>query len=156
MRTLQLSVCLALLTGAAAEAAAAPADFSGNWIFKPAMSRNIGMMAGLEMKVVVAQTPALLSVREESTYQGRKSSREVRYDLTGRPAPNVTPMGDQSETVARWEGGRLVTTWTSEGAVAGTRVVRTETRSLAADGKTMVLESVRGSAAPLVMVFERE
>jgi len=50
-----------------------------------------------------------------------------------------------------------VTIWTSESAVAGgPKVVRTETRSLSSDGKTMTVESVRGSNPALVMVFEKK
>jgi hypothetical protein len=49
-----------------------------------------------------------------------------------------------------------VSTWTSQGAVAGTKVVRTETRSLSADGKTMTLQTVRGNNPPVIMVFDRK
>lgn len=140
----------------AAAGKTAPADFSGRWTFVPAKSANIGMMASLEIHAAVEQGPAALTVHEDSIFQGQKSARDLRYDLGGKPVPNRGPMGDPSETVSRWEGSRLVTVWTSQGAVAGTKVVRTETRLLSADGKTMTLESVRGSAAPLVMVFERE
>ncbi len=62
-------------------------------------------------------------------------------------------MGGEAETVATWDGGKLVVTWTTEGAVAGTRNVRTETRSLSADGRTMTVESVRGAGKRVVMVF---
>jgi hypothetical protein len=66
-------------------------------------------------------------------------------------------MGGPAETVTKWQAGKLVTTWTSESAVAGgPKVVRTETRSLSADGKTMTVESVRGSSPALVMVFEKK
>jgi len=34
--------------------------------------------------------------------------------------------------------------------------VRIETRSVSADGSTMTLESVRGSNAPVVMVFDKK
>jgi hypothetical protein len=135
---------------------AAPANFSGRWIFSPARSANVGMMASLELHATVEQSPAALSVHEDSSFQGQKGTRDLRYDLGGKPVPNPSPMGDPSETVSRWDGSRLVTTWTSQGAVAGTKVVRTETRTLSADGRTMTLESVRGSAAPMVMVFARE
>jgi len=143
-------------SSATAPRPALPADFSGRWIFNPARSANIGMMAGLEIHAAIEQGSASLAVHEDSTMQGQKSARDLRYDLGGKPVPNRSPMGDPSETVSRWEGNRLVTTWTSQGAVAGTKVVRTETRSLSPDGRTMTLESVRGSAAPVVMVFERE
>jgi hypothetical protein len=66
-------------------------------------------------------------------------------------------MGGPAETVTKWQGGELVTTWTSESAVAGgPKVVRTETRSLSPDGKTMTVESVRGSNPAPVMVFEKK
>jgi hypothetical protein len=51
--------------------------------------------------------------------------------------------------------GKLVATWTRDGAVAGTKSVMTETRSLSTDGKTMSVESARGANPPLVMVFDR-
>jgi hypothetical protein len=151
-----LAIPASAAAAAVAGASAAPADFSGRWMFSPAKSANIGMMAGLEIHAAVEQSPAALTVHEDSTFQGQKSARDLRYDLGGKPVPNRSPMGDPSETVSRWEGSRLVTTWTSQGAVAGTKVVRTETRSLSADGRTMTLESVRGSAGPVVMIFERE
>jgi hypothetical protein len=50
----------------------------------------------------------------------------------------------------------LVTSWESEGAVAGTKVVRTETRYLSDDGKTLFLESARAGKEPMVIVFDRK
>jgi hypothetical protein len=65
-------------------------------------------------------------------------------------------MAGPSETVSKWAKGNLVTTWTSESAIAGgPKVVRTETRSLSADGKTMTVESVRGLNPATVMVFDK-
>jgi hypothetical protein len=61
-----------------------------------------------------------------------------------------------AETITKWDGNKLVTTWTSPGSVAGTKSVRIETRSLSDDGRTMIVESKRGSAPPLVMVYERK
>ena len=80
---------------------------------------------------------------EASDFQGQKTGRKVRYDLAGKPVMNEGAMGDKAETVAKWDGGKLVVTWTSEGAVAGTKTVKTETRALRADGKTMTVESSR-------------
>ncbi|HYL99932.1 MAG TPA: hypothetical protein VEZ90_13340 [Blastocatellia bacterium] len=57
-------------------------------------------------------------------------------------------MGKQSETVTKWSGNNLATTWKSEGAIAGTTVVRTETRSLSPDGKHMTLEWFEVRANP--------
>jgi hypothetical protein len=66
-------------------------------------------------------------------------------------------MGGPSETISKWDGGNLVTTWTSESAVAGgPKVVRKETRSLSLDHKTMTVESVRGSNPAIVMVFDKK
>jgi hypothetical protein len=136
--------------------AAAPADFSGRWVFSPAKSRNAGMMAALQMHVTIEQTADSLTVHEQSSFQGQPSTRDVHYDLAGRTTQNGSPMGDPSETVAHWERRRLVAAWTSAGAIAGSRVVRTETRELSDDGRTMTLETVRGTNAPVVMAFERE
>ena len=64
-------------------------------------------------------------------------------------------MEGSSQTVSKWNGETLVTTWTSESAIAGgAKVVRTERRSLSPDGKTMTVESVRGSRPALVMVLQ--
>jgi hypothetical protein len=65
-------------------------------------------------------------------------------------------MGDHSQTSSKWSGNKLVTIWESEGAVAGTKVIRTETRYLSEDGKTMFLESSRGNNPPMVIVFDRK
>jgi hypothetical protein len=68
---------------------------------------------------------------------------------------NEGGMGGQAETVAKWDGNKLVVTWTTDGAVAGTKNVRTETRALGADGATMTVESLRGASKPMVMVFDK-
>jgi hypothetical protein len=91
-----------------------------------------------------------------STCQGKEQESKTHLDLTGSPATNESPMGGPNETVSKWDGNRLVTTWTGPSAVAGNNVVRTETRSLSAEGKVMTVESVRGSNPPLVMVFEKK
>jgi len=49
-----------------------------------------------------------------------------------------------------------VTTWESEGVVAGTKVVRTEMRYLSDDGKTLFLESARAGEEPMVIAFDRK
>jgi hypothetical protein len=112
-------------------------------------------MAAMEDTVTVTQTALQLTVADHTRMQGQESTREVRFDLTGKPVTNAGPMGDQNETIAKWVGRSLVVTWTANGAIAGTKVVRTETRSLSDDGKTMVVESVRGTNTPIVMVFDR-
>jgi hypothetical protein len=131
-------------------------NFSGTWTFNAARSQNIGMMASMEDTVTITQTPALLTITDHARMQGQDSTRELHFDLGGKPVMNAGPMGDQNETVSTWIGSRLVVTWTAEGAVAGTKVVRTETRALSADGKTMTVESVRGTNTPVVMVFDKK
>lgn len=136
-------------------AAAATPNFTGKWVLSPAKSENLGMMAAVKQTLVVTQNPQQLIVKETSDFNGSITERTVRYDLSGKPANNEGAMGGVNETVAKWEGDQLVVVWTAEGSVAGTKSVRTETRALGADGKTMSVKSVRGTNKPLVMVFEK-
>jgi DNA-binding PadR family transcriptional regulator len=151
----RLIVCLSFLLAAVVSAQALP-NFSGQWVLNTTKSKNLGMMAALDDTVTISQTPKELAIHDASSFQGRKNTRELRYDLTGKAVGNDGPMGDHNETVAKWVGGKIVTTWTREGAVAGTKSVLTETRSLSSDGKTMTLESVRGEAPAVVMVFDKQ
>lgn len=135
---------------------AARTDFSGVWEFNPAKSQNVGMMAQMKMTLTIQQTESSFDISSHASMQGQDYDSKTHYDLTGKPATNEAPMSGASETVSKWDGSKLVTTWTSAGAVAGSKVVRTETRSLSSDGKTMTVESVRGTSAPLVMIFEKK
>ena len=146
-------ICLVALVAFAAK----QPDFASSWEFNTAKSKNIGMMAQMKMIQTIEQSDLSLDVRTHTTFQGRDEDSKTHYDLTGKPATNESPMGGPSETVSKWDGGKLVTTWTSESAVAaGPKVVRIETRSLSADGKTMTVESVRGSNPAILMVFEKK
>jgi len=136
--------------------AAAHTDFSGVWEFKPEKSQNVGMMAQMKMTLTIQQSESSFDINSHANMQGQDYDTRTHYDLTGKPTSNEAPMSGASETVSKWEGEKLVTTWTSAGAVAGSKVVRTETRSLSEDGKTMTVQSVRGTNAPLVMVFEKK
>src|SRR5215472_14722847 len=138
----------------AAMAAAPPADFAGTWVFNPSKSTNIGMMSAAELVSTVTQTPTQLVVRDDSSFNGDRQTHETRYDLTGASVANESPMGESAHTTTKWVGKTLVTTWTSESAVAGTTTVRTETRSLSPDGKAMYLSSSRGDAAAMVIAFD--
>ena len=132
-------------------------DFSGSWQFNPEKSKNVGMMSQMKMNQTVEQSDSSLDTTTHTTYQGRDEDSKTHYDLTGKAATNESPMGGPGETISRWDGSKLVTTWTSESAVAGgPKVVRTETRSLSPDGKTMTVESVRGSNPAVVMVFDKK
>jgi hypothetical protein len=139
MAVVSLSLCLATV----ASAQSVP-NFAGRWVLNTAKGKNLGMMS------------ALKDTLDISSFQGRDNTRELRYDLSGKTVPNDGPMGDHNETIAKWVAGKIVATWTRDGAVAGTKSVMTETRSLSADGKTMTLESVRGESPAVVMVFEKQ
>ena len=137
--------------------AAQHSDFSGSWQFNPEKSKNVGMMSQMMMIQSIKQSETALDVTMRTTFQGKDDDSKTHYDLTGKPATNESPMGGPAETVTKWQADKLVTIWTSESAVAGgPKVVRTETRSLSSDGKTMTVESVRGSNPALVMVFEKK
>lgn len=153
-----VTVCAVLGVGGAQIAAAdAPANFAGTWKFNAARGENLGMMASIQQTQTIQQTKAELSIAESSDFQGQKSSRTLRYDLTGAPVNNEGPMGGQAVTVAKWEGAALVVTWTTSGSVAGSVNVRTETRTLSADGRTMTIRSQRGAQAkPMTQVFEKQ
>ncbi len=155
MKVKALILAVGLITGATL--AQKVANFSGSWQFNPEKSKNVGMMAQMKMALTIQQSDSSLDITTSTTFQGRDEDSKIHYDLTGKPVTNELPMGGPSETVSKWDGGKLVTTWTGESAVAGgPKVVRTETRSLTADGKAMTVESVRGSNPPVVMVFDKK
>jgi hypothetical protein len=132
-------------------------NFSGTWQFSPSTSKNVGMMSQMAMTQTIAQSSVALDVTTHTTFQGKDDESKTHYDLTGKASTIESPMGGPAQTVSKWDAGKLVTTWTSESAVAGgPKVIRTETRSLSSDRKTMTVESVRGSNPPLVMVFEKK
>ena len=155
MRFKQLIALLGVMVVAAF--AAQHSNFSGSWQFSPEKSKNVGMMSQMMMIQSIKQSETALDVTMHTTFQGKDDDSKTHYDLTGKPATNDSPMGGPAETVTKWQADKLVTIWTSESAVAGgPKVVRTETRSLSSDGKTMTVESVRGSNPALVMVFEKK
>jgi hypothetical protein len=147
-----LAICLVGFAAFAAE----QTDFSGTWDFNTEKSKNIGMMAQMKMSLTILQSDTALDITTHSTYQGKDRDSKTHLDLTGSPVTNESPMGGPNETVSKWDGGKLVTTWTGESAVAGKKTVRTETRSLSADAKVLTVESMRGSNPPLVMVFDKK
>jgi len=132
------------------------ADFSGTWVLDPKRGENLGMVAAVQETLVIVQTQDQMKLDFTDVFQGNTTTRQVTYDLSGKPAENFAAMGDRSETVSKWTEATLLTTWTSEGAIAGTTVVRTETRTLAEDGKMMTVASARGDQPPMVMVYEKQ
>ena len=145
-----------ILAAATALFAQTPPQLSGTWTLNTAKSKNIGMMAALKDTITVTHTAREIVIHHVTSFQGQDGSRDVRYSLDGRADTNEGPMGDRNQTVSQWVSSKLVTTWTKDGAVAGTKSVMTETVSVSADGKTMTFESVRGTNAPVVMVFDRQ
>jgi hypothetical protein len=134
----------------------AQSDFSGKWDLNTEKSKNIGMMAQMKLVATIRQTASELVVSNATTFNGQEGTSEIRLDLTGKPLTNKNPMEAPAATVSKWQGSKLVTTWTSPGSVAGSTSVRTETRSLSADAHTLTVESRRGSSPALVMVYDRE
>ena len=158
MKTSSLSAVLVLTVAVlfAATSAFAATDFSGTWSLNVSKSKNIGMMSTMQITLKIKQTANELVVSEIAKFNGQEQTRELHYDLSGKAAANTGPMGDPNETVTKWTSSTLETAWTQDGAVAGTKVVRTETRSLSSDGKTMNDEFVRGSNPPMILVFDRQ
>ena len=137
-------------------ASAAQTDFSGNWEFNTEKGQNIGMMAQMKMSLSIQQSDTALDITANSNYQGKEQEHKTHLDLTGKSVTNESPMGGPNDTVSKWDGAKLVTTWTGQSAIAGKTVVRTETRSLSPDGKVLTVESVRGSNPPVVMIFDKK
>jgi len=144
-----------LFVAGLAFAASAPANFSGNWTFDAAQSKNVGMMAQGKIQTTVSQTKFTITVDDNSEFNGQKATQHTVYDLTGKPVTNTSMMAGQATTRSHWQGTRLITDWESPGAIAGTTVKRTETRYLSANGKTMYVESARAGKDPMVIVFTR-
>jgi hypothetical protein len=149
-------VILCVAIGTLPSSAAATADFSGTWSLNVSKSKNIGMMSTMQITLNIKQTSSEIVVSEIAKFNGQEQTRELHYDLTGKSVSNSGPMGDPNQTATKWAGNALQTSWTQEGAVAGTKVVRTETRSLSPDGKTMTDEYVRDANAPMVLVFDKQ
>ena len=137
--------------------AAGPPDFSGNWTLNTDKGQNLGMVKAVSETVAVKQTPEKLTLDFSTTFMMKTSQRQVTYDLTGKSSVvNEGAMGDKAETLAKWDGSKLVVTWTSEGAVAGTKTVKTEIRTLSADGRTMTVRNERPGKDPMEMVYEKQ
>jgi hypothetical protein len=153
MNAIRVSLGIALL----ALPAAAQSKFDGKWEFNLSLSKNVGMMAQMKLHATVRHSRDEMIITSVSSFNSSPDqTSELRFDLTGKPVSNKAPMEAAAETVTKWDGNRLVTTWTSDGSVAGTKSVRTETRFLSDDGRTMTVESKRGNAPPIVMVYERK
>lgn len=151
-----LLALLALLASTGLAVAADPPGFAGTWVLNTDKGENLGMVAAVKETVKIAQTPEKMTIDFSSVFMGKTTLRTVTYDLTGKPVPNEGAMGDKADTVARWVDGKLVATWTGESAILGNKTVKTETRSLSADGKTMTVTNARDGKPPMVMVYEKQ
>jgi hypothetical protein len=147
---LLMTLVVALFLNSSVFAAGAP-SLAGTWIFKADKSKGVGMMSAVAITAVVTQTGSALTIHETTVSQGKEQTHDNTYDTAGAPK-----MGDKSSTVSHGENDKLVTTWTAPGAVNGTTVVRTETRSVSADGKTMTVEWSRDGKPGMVMIFDRQ
>lgn len=145
----------ALSLGLSLSANAAP-DFSGTWVLNNDRGENLPMGGGVKETVVITQTAEKVVMDVNSSFMGTTMKRTVTYDLAGKPVENSGAMGAKSETVARWDGDRLVVAWTSEGALPGSKVVKTESRSLSADGKEMTVRTVQANKPDMVLIFEKK
>jgi hypothetical protein len=152
---LTLTLTLTLITMIAVAAPGTP-DFTGTWQLNTDRGENLGMVAAIKEKLVITQTAEKMDMDFESRFMGSTTRRKVSYDLTGKPVTNTAAMGEKGETVARWVDGKLVTTWTTEGALPDSKNVKTETRSLSADGRVMTVQNARPGKDTMVMVYEKQ
>lgn len=136
--------------------AAGTSNFSGNWELNTDKGQNLGMVKAVDETLVVTQSADKLVIDFTSKFMLKTTKRRVSYDLVGKPVPNEGAMGDKAQTVAKWADGKLVVTWTSEGAVAGSKTVKTETRWLSADGNEMSVQTVRANKPPMVLVYDKQ
>jgi hypothetical protein len=147
-------LCLFVLLLAGLPQAGA-ADFSGDWTLNTSKGQNLGMVAAIQESLVVAQSDSALKIDFTDVFQGNTTTRQTEYDLSGAAVQNFAAMGDASQTVSRWEGDTLITTWTSEGAIVGTEVVKIETRKLIEDGQSMSVETAREGRPSMILVYDR-
>jgi hypothetical protein len=129
-------------------------DFSGSWELNPQKSKNLGMMGQMKMTLTIEQSPTSLDVLAHATFMGQSSDSKTHYDLTGKSVQNELPMSGLHNTLSKWDGDRLSTTWVS--ADSAGKLVQTEVRSLSADRSTMTVEALPVSGAPVLMVFDRK
>lgn len=151
MKTLITLVMVALAPIVLAEA---PVDFSGTWELNTDKGENLGMMKAVKESLVATQSDERIVFDMTDVFWGVTTERTITYDLKGETMQNKAAMGALSETVTSWDGDKLVTLWTSEGAILGTKKERTETRWLSPDGDELFVSMVRGDNPAIVFVFD--
>jgi hypothetical protein len=148
-------ITLILIAATSVVRAEAPTDFSGTWELNTDKGENLGMMKAVKETVVATQSDERIVFAMTDVFGGNTTERTITYDLNGKTIKNRAAMGADSETVTSWEGDKLVTVWTSEGAILGTKEERTETRWLSPNGDELFVSMVRGENPAMVFVFER-
>jgi hypothetical protein len=147
---------LLLATGLEPALAADPPSFAGTWVLNTKKGENLGMMSAVNETSKITQTPQQVKIESSAKFMGTTSERTVTYDLAGKTVNNEGPMGTRGDTVAKWDGARLVVTWTEPSAIPGSKVQKVESRVLSADGREMTVTTTRGTKPPMVMVYERQ
>lgn len=147
---------LLMLAGLPPALAADAPNFSGTWVLNTKKGENLGMMSAVKETVKIAQTPQQMKLNSAAGFMGTTSERTLTYDLAGKPVNNEGPMGTHGDTVAKWEGKKLVVTWTEPSAIPGSKVQKVETRELSADGAIMTVTTTRGTKPSMVMVYEKQ
>ncbi len=147
---------LLLFAGLAPALAADAPSFAGTWVLNSKKGENLGMMSAVKETAKIAQTAQQLKIESSAKFMGTTSERTLTYDLAGKTVNNEGPMGTRGDTVAKWDGSKLVVTWTEPSAIPGSKVQKVETRELSADGSTMTVTTTRGTKPPMVMVYERQ
>jgi len=145
-----------LFAGLVPALAADPPSFAGTWVLNSKKGENLGMMSAVKETTKITQTPQQLKIESAAKFMGTTSERTVTYDLAGKTVNNEGPMGSRGDTVAKWDGTKLVVTWTEPSAIPGSKIQKVESRELSADGKTMSVTTTRGTKPPMVMVYERQ
>lgn len=149
-------VILPFAAGIAPAIAAGPPSFAGTWVLNTKKGENLGMMSAVKETVKISQTDGQLKFESSARFMGTTSERTVTYDLSGKTVNNEGPMGTRGDTVAKWDGPKLVVTWTEPSAIPGSKVQKVETRELSSDGSEMTVTNARGTKPPMVMVYERQ
>lgn len=156
LATAPLLALFLIFSGLTSALAADPPSFAGTWVLNTKKGENLGMMSAVKETVKITQTPGQMKLESSAGFMGTKSERTVTYDLAGTSVNNEGPMGSHADTVARWDGSKLVVTWTEPSAIPGSKIQKVETRELSADGRTMSVTNTRGTKPPMVMVYERQ
>ena len=126
---LALVVFVSLVVPVSAHAQAKP-DFSGSWRMDPLRSESAAQADPIgPVTVVIAQTPNELRVQMTRA----EGTSTVTYKLDGSKV-----MVAAGTSATHWEGAKLVTDGVF--SVNGATVTTTDTRTLSADGKEMLVE----------------